>query len=206
MTDYFALLNEPRRPWIDPGALKSKFIALSSELHPDRAHQRPEIERTAANQRYTEFNAAYTCLCDPKERLAHLLQLERGSRPEDVQTIPAATVDLFTEVSQACREADALLTRRAQNTSPLLKVQSFEKGAELADGLRMLQDKLRAKLDHLDAQLRNLNMAWESAPAVGSPSRAHVLPCSRLEQIYRDISYLTRWTQQIHQRFVQLSL
>jgi DnaJ-domain-containing protein 1 len=206
MTDCFALLNEPRRPWIDPEALKAKFIALSAEVHPDRTHNRPATEREAANQRFAQLNAAYTCLCEPKARLAHLLELERGSRLEEVQKIPCGTAELFMEVSKACREADAFLAARNRTTSPLLKAQSFEKGFQLSDSLKALNGKLDTKLGQLAVQLGNLNMAWESAPAVGSPTRANVLPCSRLEQIYRDLSYLTRWMQQIHGRIVQLSL
>jgi hypothetical protein len=36
MQDAFALLNEPRRPWLEAEALKQKFLALSSAVHPDR--------------------------------------------------------------------------------------------------------------------------------------------------------------------------
>ena len=60
--------------------------------------------------------------------------------------------------------------------------------------------------DALGTQLMNLNLAWESAPPVGSPTRLNMLPGDRLEQIYRDFSYLTRWTQQIQERAAQLFL
>ena len=46
MTDSFSLLNEPRRPWLDAGALKQKFLPLSSAAHPDRTHNAPEAEKT----------------------------------------------------------------------------------------------------------------------------------------------------------------
>src|SRR5688572_2737628 len=36
MTDYFALFDEPRRLWLDPERLKTRFLALSAELHPDK--------------------------------------------------------------------------------------------------------------------------------------------------------------------------
>ena len=58
MTDYFALLNEPRRPWLDPEPLKDKFLALSATVHPDRVHNLGAAERAAAQERYTELNAA----------------------------------------------------------------------------------------------------------------------------------------------------
>src|SRR6266478_7291458 len=95
MTDYFALLDEPRRPWIEPDSLKRKFFALSAEDHPDRVHQASDAEKVAAQQRYTELSAAYNCLREPKERLRHLLELERGTKPEDIQRIPSDLMDVF---------------------------------------------------------------------------------------------------------------
>ena len=59
MTDYFALLNEPRRPWLDPDSLKKKFLALAAGIHPDRIHNADELEKAEANRRYAELNAAY---------------------------------------------------------------------------------------------------------------------------------------------------
>jgi hypothetical protein len=206
MTDYFALFDEPRRPWIDPEILKAKFVGLSAQLHPDRVHVRPQSERQAANQRYLELNAAYNCLRDPKTRLAHLLEVERGSKPDEVQNIPPGTVDLFMELTPTCREADAHLAERSRITSPLLKAQLMERGLELTDRLGVLRAKLEARRSHLVEQLKLLNMAWESAPEVGSANRLHVLPCGRLEQIYREISYLSPWTQQIHERIAHLSM
>ena len=79
MTDFFALLDEPRRPWLESELLKQKFLALSATVHPDRVHNLGDAERAAAQERYTELNAAYNCLREPKDRLHHLLQLELGA-------------------------------------------------------------------------------------------------------------------------------
>ena len=206
MADYFALLDEPRRPWLDPEVLKGKFHALTAMVHPDRVHLATEPERQAANQRYAELNAAYQCLSEPKARLHHLLELERGDRVEDVQKISAGTMDSFMEISDLCREADAFLAEKESVTSPLLKVQLFETGMVLADRLKLLMQRLNGRQEALIVEMRNLNMAWETAPPVGSSTRLHVLPCSRLEHIYRDLSYLKRWTQQLQERWVQLSI
>ena len=206
MADYFALLDEPRRPWLDPEVLKHKFYALAAAVHPDRVHRATEPEKQEANQRYAELNAAFQCLREPKERLRHLLELERGIKFEDVQKISPGTMALFMEISQLCRETDAFLAEKASVTSPLLKVQLFERGVALADRLNLLVQHLSGRREGLIAQMRNLNMAWETAPPVGSSTRIHVLPCSRLEHVYRDFSYLKRWTQQLQERLVQLSL
>ena len=36
MTDAFALLNQPRRPWVEVEALKETFLTRSTETHPDK--------------------------------------------------------------------------------------------------------------------------------------------------------------------------
>ena len=38
MNDAFALLSEPRRPWLKAEALKQKFLSLSSEVYSARVH------------------------------------------------------------------------------------------------------------------------------------------------------------------------
>ncbi|MEO5802406.1 MAG: hypothetical protein ABIR24_02665 [Verrucomicrobiota bacterium] len=205
MTDNFHLLNEPRLPWIDPDSLKQKFFPLSASFHPDRVHGGTDAEKLSANHRYAELNAAYNCLREPKERLLHLLELELGKKPSDIQKIPPGTMDLFVEVGQTCRDADAFLVEKSKVTSPLLKVQLFERGQEWTDKLNALQQKINLKRDELSNELRELNSVWQSAPPIGSPNRAAALPMERLEQIYRIYSYIARWSEQIQERVVQLS-
>ena len=205
MTDSFALLNEPRRPWLDAGALKQKFLPLSSAVHPDRFHSASEAEKQQATARYAELNAAYNTLREPRDRLLHLLELELGAKPSDIQRIPPGTMDLFVEVGQLCRDVDSFLAQRGNVTSPLLKVQMFERGMEWTDKLQALQQRINAKRDELTGELQQMNAVWESAPAVGSPERIAVLPLERLEQIYRVFSYIARWSEQVQERNVQLA-
>jgi DnaJ-domain-containing protein 1 len=203
--DNFSLLNEPRRPWLNADELKEKFFPLSAPFHPDRVHSGSEEEKISANKRYAELNAAYNCLREPKERLLHLLELELGKKPSDIQKIPPGTMDLFVEVGQTCRDVDAFLVEKSKATSPLLKVQLFERAQEWSDKLNALQQKINQKRDELSAELRDLNSVWESAPEMDSPERAAKLPLERLEQIYRIFSYIARWSEQLQERVVQLS-
>jgi len=205
MQDSFFLLNEPRRPWLDAEALKQKFLPLSSAVHPDRTHDAPEAEKQKTHERYAELNTAYNTLREPRDRLLHLLELEQGAKPADIQRIPPGTMDLFVEVGQLCRDADTFLAERRNVTSPLLKVQMFERGLEWTDKLQALQQRINAKRDELSAELQSMNAVWESAPAIGSPQRAAALPLERLEQIYRVFSYIARWSEQIQERTVQLA-
>lgn len=205
MTDAFALFDEPRRPWLDPDMLKAKFLALSSEAHPDRVHRAPEAEKLAATQRFADLNAAYQRLRDPKDRLQLLLELELGRKPDQVRPINADDMSLFTEVSQLCRNADDLLNEQAGRNSPLLKIQFLERGDEMTARLNALQSRLNRRRGNLEGELLTLNPYWETASPSGSPERISSLPLGRLEQMLQDFSYLRRWSQQIQDRLIRLS-
>jgi len=206
MTDYFALLDEPRRPWLEPDSLKARFLALAAKMHPDRLHNAPEAQKQAANQLYAELTSAYRCLREPNERLRHLLELELRSKPDAVRPIAEANMGLYTEVSQVCRGVDQFLTERSQVTSPLLKVRQFELAQGWTDKLRRWQQEIINRAEALGAELRGMNQAWESAPPAGSAARRASLPLERLEELYRESSYLQRWLAQVQERIVRLSI
>jgi DnaJ-domain-containing protein 1 len=206
MTDHFALLNEPRRPWLDTDALKTRFLALSAEVHPDRVHAGSAAEKEAAHERFALLNTAYNCLRDPKTRLLHLLELELGARPKDVQRIPPGTMELFVEVGQLCRQVDTFLAERAKVTAPMLRVGLFEQGMEWTDRLNGLQQRVNARREELLAEVQQLNAIWEGAPAGGSVARRRALPLERLELVYRVLSYISRWSEQLQERVVQLAM
>jgi DnaJ-domain-containing protein 1 len=201
MTDNFALLNQPRRPWLDADSLKQKFLALSARLHPDRIHSASADDKIEATRKFTELNAAYNCLAEPKQRLLHLLELELGAKPKDIQTIPAALADLFAEVANTCREADGFLAEKNRVTSPLLQVMMFERGQGWVEKLNGLQKKLNALHGQLDGELKTLDGQWMQKEAA---LRLKIL--NKLEELYRLFSYFNRWNGQINERVVQLSL
>lgn len=198
MTDYFALLNEPRRPWIEPETLKQRFLALSAQVHPDRVHNLSEAERQAAQQRYTELNSAFNCLREPKDRLRHLLELELGAAPKNTQNIPSTLADLFLEISQLCRQTDSFLTEKNEITSPLLKVQGFERSQEWTEKLQTLQRKINDRHEALVGELKELDSKWEAVS-----ERAELL--QRLEELHALFGYFSRWNGQIQERIAQLS-
>jgi DnaJ-domain-containing protein 1 len=202
MPDHFSVLGEPRRPWLDPEAVKEKFHSLSAEVHPDRVHGASEAERRAANERYTALNAAYQCLREPRLRLAHLLELVRGSRPEVVQSVPADLMNLFFEVGQHLKSADAFLAENTKATSPLLKVQLFARGQEISERLAAARRSLAEREAVLGFELRQLDEDWLTGAR--SARRAAVL--DRLEEVYRLLSYFSRWNAQLQERIVQLAL
>ena len=206
MSDAFVLLSEVRRPWLDTDALKARFVAFSREVHPDRVHGAGAVEKEEANRRYAELNAAYSQLREARERLLHLYQLEAGQPPQDIQRIPPGTMDLFVEIGQACRDCDTYLTGRTVSTSPMLKLKQFQEGIVWTEKLQSLQSQVNARREALNTELQAMNAIWEAAPAVGAADRRAALPLDRLEQIYRSLSYVARWTEQLQERIVRLAV
>jgi DnaJ-domain-containing protein 1 len=201
MTDNFTLLNEPRRPWLDPDSLKQKFLALSANAHPDKIHSAGESEKSAAGKQFAELNAAYNCLLEPKSRLLHLLELELGAKPKDIQTIPTALADLFAEIAAVCHKADDFLAEKSKATSPLLQVQLFERAQEWIEKLNSLQRQLNALREKLTDELKSLDEKWI---ANNLEARGDLL--KKFEELYRLSGYFNRWNNQIQERVVQLTL
>lgn len=204
--DCFALFEVPRQPWPDLEDLKQRFLQLCRERHPDRSSGTTIATGGSTELEFAGLTAAYNLLRDPRERLTHLLALERGRQPADVQRIPPGTTDLFAAVGTACREADAFLADTDPGTSPMLRVRQFERALEWTDRLQALQETVCARWNQVAAALQAMNGAWEKAPPPGSPGRLEALPLQELEQLRQIGSYLLRWQDQLGERIARLSL
>ena len=196
MKDNYLLLKEPRRLWLEADLLKTKFFALSSEVHPDRIHNAPESEKLAATQRYSELNAAYQCLREPRSRIRHLLELELGAKPSDLTDIPDELMNLFLAVGKEFRDVDTFLAEKAKATSPMVQVQLFESGMERVDQLNNLTRNIFSLRETLLEELKSLDTVWQSG-------KSHQM--DRLLNIWRLLSFYERWLAQIRERTVQLS-
>ena len=195
MPDYFQLLSAPRRPWLDADVLKQQFLALSSQVHPDKIHSAPDAEKIAAARAFAELNAAHRCLSEPKSRLLHLLELELGAKPADIQQIPAGLADLFAEVATVCCQTDLFLLEKARATSPLVQVELFGQCQAWLEKLDALQHRLDDCSQRLPGELQSLDARWVAADAAGRPA---VL--AALEDLYRLFGYFNRWNRQLTER------
>jgi DnaJ-domain-containing protein 1 len=204
--DYFALLGQPRQPWLDLASLKAAFLEQSSRLHPDRVQAASAEEKAAATGRFAELNAAYNCLREPKERLLHLLELESGAVPASVQSVPEGTMDLFIETGQICRQADQFLASTGHASSPLLQVQRLVQNQEWTVRLQELQKRIHLRRSQLLAESQEMNAAWNAAPPFPSPARLSTLPLRRLEEMARTLSYIARCGGQVQERLSQLAI
>ena len=199
MTDYFALLDQPRRPWLDEEQVKKEFLTRSADTHPDRVHSATPEEKAVATQRFTALNAAFNCLKEPRNRLRHLVELELGRKPGDLKHVPSELADAFMQIAAACRTTERLVAERAQIHSPLLQAGFFERVQPHLETLEKLQ-RLVADL-HLRAldRLQGLDAAWQD-----STTHTTVLP--QLEELAQMLGFHGRWRAQLQEAQLRLTL
>jgi curved DNA-binding protein CbpA len=202
MTDYFALLQTPRRPWVDVEKLKENFQLLSGRVHPDRLHGADEAARQNATRHYAELNEAYQCLREAKPRLYHLLWLERGKKPGDTNLLPESLMRLFSQVVPLLREADLLMKEKSLSTSAVQRVLVTSKALPCIKRLAAMQDELNGQKEHLDVELRSIDATW-SALGPNRPSHETLLGC---EKLYHHLGFLDRWIVQLRERSLELTL
>lgn len=205
MTDYFALLGQPRRPWLNPEELKAKYFALSAQENGDRSHSASQEQQKTATSRQAGLNAAYQHLREPKDRLLHLLELELERKPQEIHNVPQETMARFIEIGQLCRGADAFLAERERVSSPMLKAGMFAEALDWTDRLQKGQQTLVATRTTLEDRLKEIDAAWDSPPGP-QPAALPAWPWAELEQLYRQFSFLDRWIGQLQERIVRLSL
>lgn len=203
MTDYFALLGFPRRPWLDSDSLKHKFHALSAETHPDRVRQESANAAREVGDHYAELNAAFQCLREPKSRLHHLISLERGSKPGDSNQLPEALVRLFAEVGAVLKEAANFESEKTRASSSLQRALIVSKALPCLQRIAKLQAVLAAHRERLTDLLKALDSDWEEV------NRPQIQPTSHLakaENLYHQYGFLDRWEAQLRERSLQLTL
>jgi len=193
MVDHFQTLSLPRLPWLEAEDIKAKFHELSLVHHPDHADASGRAHAEGAT---SDLNSAFRVLSNTRDRLGHLLLLETGRQPSPIQQIPAAAVDLAMRAAQMAQQADKFLQAKRATTSPIMQAKLMEEGMDWSEKLDALRKQLEHRRSAIEQELRDLNPAWEMR---GSTP----LPLDRLEELYRTISFLQRWEQQLQERALQ---
>lgn len=206
--DCFASLNLRRAPWIDPDQLQSAFLTLSNQHHPD--HFQNPNEKAAAEKRFTDINSARQTLRSNHLRLAHLLELETGSKAAHVQEIPPEAMIFFNDVAKITRGLDKFLAEEKPEGSPMLNVYHFERALEWTEIVQELQTRLSVQIASFESELKTMNRAWETAPpSTGHSStqaRINSLPIPRLRVIASATAFLEKWNAQLQEKLARLVL
>ena len=188
--DFFALLSEPRRPWLDAEQVKETFHRLSRTEHPDQQAAQQDAD-------FARLNQAQATLRDDKLRLRHLLELEYPEvKLSGPSSVPPGLTDLFMPVHGLLTESDALLAKKAGASSALAK-------ALLAREEFAAREKVEALLEQLDAshgavleELQAFDALWIGI----RPADAAV----QLHGFYQCFAYLSRWIEQLRERLFLL--
>jgi curved DNA-binding protein CbpA len=195
MTDYFALLGQPRRPWLDPVALQQAFHALTLRAHPDAMAGKAEAADAEAG--FARINEAYRVLQDPKRRLQHLLNLEGHPPSSAGGQVPEEIAEIFPTVAAVTQDAERAQQRAAVTTNPLsrslLRGEFLQAGRRIDEALVLL---LRLRTE-AESDLERLNALF-----------AKMAPGDRfsaLHRVYLRFSYLTRWIDQLEEKRTQLA-
>ncbi|HEX8489614.1 MAG TPA: DnaJ domain-containing protein [Chthoniobacterales bacterium] len=191
MIDYFALLDQPRAPWLEPASLKEVYHQKTLQTHPDTARS------GGTAQGFAELNEAYQILQDPKRRLHHLLELEGHAPSPTAGSVPAELHDLFPAIG-ALSQKTSLLHEKLKTTSNALSRSLLKpKILELEKETKELREKIQTLSDASHAQLRVINVRWKNSPAG---------EITALSELYFVFAYLNRWSAQLDEIAFQLSL
>jgi curved DNA-binding protein CbpA len=190
MTDYFALLDQPRVPWLEPDALKEVFHTKTLAAHPDAG-------ASGSAKEFAELNEAYQVLQDPKRRLQHLLSLE-GSAPSSAhQIVPSDLQDLFLRIGESTQHANGVLGKVRATSNALGKSLLQREVGAARERVAGLQKSVQQLHDAANEELRTLSSGWP-AKAKERIGQAAIL--------YERFAYLGRWISQLEELAFQLSL
>ena len=189
MTDYFAFLEQPRLPWLEPATLKEVFRRKTLEHHPD-------ITTSGSEGQFAELNEAYQVLQDPKRRLHHLLSLENCA-PSANQIVPTELQELFLGLGALKQRVDVLLEKKRTASNALSQSLLKPEALALRDEVDEWRKRIRELLDLATKELHKMNSRWLS------DRESQVAPLSNL---YLKFAYVGRWSEQLDELAFQLSL
>ena len=194
MTDYFALLDQPRRPWLDQDALKQAFHQKSLTEHPDAQASGGSVSEAEAT--FAVLNEAHQTLQDPKRRLQHLLALEGHGQTARFSSVPNDIADLFPAIAEATQDAERVTGKAGGATTALGRSLLASELGQVRDRLESLIGRLASLEAEADSELRRISEAFDEH----DPETA-----STLERLYVRYSFLQRWVAQLNEHFARLN-
>ena len=192
-SNYFAVLQVERRPWIESDQLKQEYQLRTFALHPDR--------NKTGDSRAVDFAAvteAYRVLNSPRLRLQHLLSLE-GEKPPGGEPAQVTTElsDVFMNAARLAGEIDALLQKREKTNSTLGK-------SLLQSELANTQARTNTLLQDLETYYADAMTDLRKADAAWTTDRVHAL--EQIRTLVQRFAFLERWIEQLREKQFQLCL
>jgi curved DNA-binding protein CbpA len=187
VSNHFATLELPVRPWLEPDQLQAAFHRLGAARHPDRAGGSAEA--------FAAVNAAWQTLRDPARRLHHVLELEGVTTPEGASPIPSALADAFMSLAALRRRLEDFGKRHAAATGTLARALLAVERAALERELRTALAGLEEDTARALEEVRTLDAAW--------PERDDAT-LLRLATVQPSLAFLGKWSDQLREALFQL--
>ena len=176
MTDFFAVLGFPRRPYLDPSALKQAYLDLAARLHPDSAQ--------GDAVKFAELQEAHRVLGQPALRLRHLLALTHPDIAASEAGLPKNSGLLF-DLGTALQRAKNAVAQREKATTGLGRAVAAQELAAARQALRSAHAPLTTAESVTLSALAALDDRW---PAVS---------VEELATLAREFTFLTRWKAEV---------
>jgi len=188
MTDHFAALDQPRRPWLDTEALKECFHRASATWHPD-------VPGSGDAARFAGANAAYSVLRDPAWRLRHLLELEAPEMLSGASEIPPEFAELFMRLAELRQALNTFQKKESAATQGLARALLIEERQSMLKRVMTLKTDLDSSYEGSLAALQALDAEWE-------PRAAACI--ERLAALQQRLAYLSKWRVQLSEALFKL--
>jgi molecular chaperone HscB len=189
-SDYFALLELPRKLWIEMSTLEQKFLQLSWKLHPDNFVNASTEEREISLKRSSELNDAYRTLRDPVGRVEYLLAIE-GARVEG-HNKQQAPPELLEEVFELNESLDELRDAKA----------SGDDVAALKHRLEAAEKNFQEKLQEVDGQLQLAARDWDKAIGENAHVATRKAAMAKLNELLNRRSYIRNLVTNVQKELV----
>lgn len=197
--NFFEVLGQPTRPWLDPKNLHAAYLARIAAVHPDHAALRTTLDADQDAAATARLNRAFQILSEPRSRLQHLLQCVGVSA---ATAPPPEVAGYFFELAQTLSEADSRISKLGLQTSPLLKARQFAETSSLLEKLELHAARVASWLGQGERSIEALDAEWPSV--LPTPNDPVIVP--RLRAVHATLSFASKWAGQIQERRLKLSL
>ena len=182
MPDHFAALAQPRRPWLDPVALRESFHRAAAQQHPDAAG--------GGDAQFAALNTAHTILSEPASRLRHILELEAPALLTRAAPIPTALAELFMELATLRQNVESFGGKDSAAVSALRRALLAGERLALRQIVTLALARLEAFHETALAELRALDSAWDTRTAAA---------LENLASLQARFAFLAKWTAQLRE-------
>ncbi len=152
----FEVMGLPARFDLDLGELRSRYLHLARDLHPDRLLDRSPADQETVLRNSARLNEAYEVLRDPIQRAEYLLELSGGESAAGDKSVPQSVLiealSLREELDETRADSDAAVieTLRARVEGRYRELsEAIAKLARQLPGDEPLRGALRERLNSI---------------------------------------------------------